>query len=144
MTENNELYHYGVPGMRWGVRKASKQYYTLANKAKKNLNNSYYTRYVNAYNKTADEYNNGKIEAFNKTHNVKSSKYLEQYSDAFDKDLAKNFSKMLYDDIHKDKNYIKAQQICKKYNLESVDKFAKDNEQSVKDLRKLIGEWDND
>ena len=144
MTENNDLQHTGVKGMKWGVRKASKQYYTLANKAKKNLINSYTTRYINAYNKTSDEYNNGKIEVFNKTHNVKSSKYSEQYSDAFNKDLSKNFSRMLYNDIHKDKNYIKAQQICKKYNLESVDKFAKDNEQSVKDLRKLIEEWGND
>ena len=24
MMNNNELYHYGVPGMRWGVRKSSK------------------------------------------------------------------------------------------------------------------------
>ena len=25
MTENNELYHYGVPGMRWGRRKGQNQ-----------------------------------------------------------------------------------------------------------------------
>lgn len=26
MNDNNELKHYGVPGMRWGVRRAKKQY----------------------------------------------------------------------------------------------------------------------
>ena len=32
--DNNELYHYGVPGMRWGVRRAKKQLAKLTGRDK--------------------------------------------------------------------------------------------------------------
>lgn len=51
----NELYHYGVPGMRWGVRKKSDEYITTRasyRKAKKEYNKSF----NKAYKKAADGY----------------------------------------------------------------------------------------
>lgn len=35
MTNNNELYHYGVPGMRWGVRRADAKLQRVSTRAKK-------------------------------------------------------------------------------------------------------------
>ena len=35
MTNNNELYHYGVPGMRWGVRRADAKLQRVSARAKK-------------------------------------------------------------------------------------------------------------
>ena len=138
MKYYSDLYHSGVLCMKWGVRRASKKYQKLINKAKSNIYSKSNSRYINAYNKTADEYNNGKIEAFNKKNNSKSSKYIEKYNKAFEKDFNKNYNKMLFDDITKDKNYIKAEQVSKKYGLESVDKFVQGQHQTIKDLQKLF------
>lgn len=46
--EQNELYHYGVLGMKWGVRRA----------AKKGTTYTYKSHATKKYSKKADEYNN--------------------------------------------------------------------------------------
>lgn len=47
---NSELYHYGILGMRWGVRR-SKAQLARSNRSKKNSSDDYHEDYKKAHNK---------------------------------------------------------------------------------------------
>ena len=66
----DELYHYGVPGMKWGVRKKINQGLTTVRRAGRRMSNA--VRSTTAYKKTSNVYNN-KIKpssAYQKTASV--------------------------------------------------------------------------
>lgn len=137
-----ELYHHGIKGQKWGVRryqnadgsltprgkkKLSASYKKLASKALEQQYKNYNRIYVNAYNKTADEYNNGKIAEYNKTHNVNDTDYEKSYAEQFNKDLSQNLRKMLAEDMENNEYYKQAKSLADKYNLYSVDELARKN-----------------
>ena len=152
--------HFGVKGMKWGVRryqnedgsltdsgkkKMSKKYQKLAIKTEKRLDKTSGSRYVKAYNKTADEMNNGLIDKYNKAYEKKhgknaygDDKYAEGYNKLLDKTMQKNISQLKLDQILSDKNFKKAKSLCDQYNMTSFDKLEKDNAEYIQELKSYL------
>lgn len=101
----NELYHHGVKGMKWGIRryqnkdgsltakgrkKLSKQYAKYESKGGKALRRHYREVYVGAYNKTARKVNSEGIDKFNASQEKKYGKTLPK-----DTDTIKTFQNIL-------------------------------------------------
>lgn len=156
----NELYHHGIKGMRWGVRRyqnadgsltpagrkrVSKEYKKTADKITKTLNRNSTDMYVKSYNKAADYMNGGGIDKFNKQQEKKYGKeypkrdgYMDDYMKLFDKKLNENLNKSLNDFYVSDKNVQKARDLVKKYDMTKWDDFAKQNEAAIEDVRKTV------
>ena len=151
--ENQELYHFGVPGMRWGHRKsqysanelssrqkskASKEYKKLAVKTEQDFANNQTNMYVKAHNKTADEWNGRKLEEFNKKNDSKSKDYEARYMKQVEKDLAKNLNQVHLEFMDNNPNYKKAKELVKKYDMLKYDDLAKDNTDFIETMRKQV------
>jgi hypothetical protein len=160
------LMHYGVKGMKWGVRRYQKKDGTLTAKGKKRLSKDYKklvdkakeevtknatNRYVNAHNKTADEMNNGLIDKYNSDYKkklgskAKGHDYLndEEYNKGYEKlysdRLVKHYNKALVNEIETNANYKKAKELCDQYGMTKFDDFARDNQAEIDEIRRSIG-----
>ena len=153
----NELYHHGVKGMKWGVRryqnsdgsltskgkkKVSKQYKKYQGMGGKDLNRSYRILYANAYNKTANKMNNGGIDKFNSAQQKKYGKdfpkrsgYDSDFAKYFNKELSKNLNKSIYEFTKSNKNYQKATELVKRYDMTKWDDLAKYNSEGYEFIK---------
>lgn len=92
-NETSELIHYGIKGMKWGIRRyqntdgsltsvgkkrISKEYKKTARKVNKELRKTEGRRRLNSYNKAADYMNRGGIDEFNSRQ---KKKFGEKYSE---------------------------------------------------------------
>lgn len=160
---NEELYHHGVLGMKWGVRRYENADGSLTEKGKKKVSAEYKKQviagnkqlskksndlYVKAYNKSADSMNNGGIDKFNAAQKKKygdnfsnRSGYEEDYEAAFKKLFSQNLDKTLYDFRSSTPAYQKADELVKKYDMKSWYELAKSNSEVVDEFRSRINSF---
>lgn len=89
--------------------------------------------------------NSGGIEKFNKEQKEKYGEnyaqregYESDYITMFNKELSKTLNKSLLDFTISDKNYRKADELVKRYNMTSWDELAKSNQEGIEQIRKNI------
>lgn len=163
---NNELYHFGIKGMKWGVRRyqnkdgtltpagkkrVSEEYKKYAAKAQTDLENNYNNRWLKAYNKAADDMNNGLTDKYNSDYDKKlgskakdhdyfnDDEYNSGYEKLFNEQWTKHYNQETAREMMSNPNYKKAQKLCDKYNMTSFDDLAKTNAEAIKEMRKMMG-----
>lgn len=163
MENEATIYHYGVKGMKWGVRRyqnkdgslttagkkrISTQYRKATDRVVKDLNKRGTHMYVKSYNKAADYMNREGIEKFNSQQKKKYGKnfsrregYASDYEKTFEKVFAKYYNQTLDDFYKTNKNYQRAKELVDKYGMTSWDDLAKSNEAIIDDLRKEVSKY---
>ena len=160
VSSSEELYHWGIKGMKWGVRRYqnkdgsltpagkkrySKEYEKLSKKITKNVQRNANSIRIQSYNESADYMNRGGIERFNREQENKygsnfasRSGYEQDYEKFFNDVWTKNADKRLYELYTSDENYKKAQDLVNRYSMMSWNELARNNQSVIEDLRKRV------
>lgn len=159
------LAHYGIKGMKWGVRRyqnkdgtltaagkkrVSKQYKAESQKTMSDLSKSYSRMQMDAYNKAADSMNRGGIARFNESQRriygenyAQRDGYQQDYEEFFETEFVKNMNQSLNEFYKNNKHYQRGKDLVDRYGMASWDELARNNEQKVNELRKIVEEKDD-
>ena len=157
------LSHYGILGMKWGVRRYQNEDGSLTPAGKKRISKEYKNesvkfltnyargttdRYVNAFNKTAEALNNGLIEKYNEQSRKKygenygrNPKYEAGYEALHEKLMEEYSVKEVVAALNSDPHLKKAQELVKKYDMTKWDNLAKDNEEKIAEVRAMADKY---
>lgn len=159
-VENDDtvLVHYGIKGMKWGVRRyqnkdgsltpagkrrVSKEYTKRMKRANSYAKRTHNKRWLKSYNKAANYINTGGMEEFNRTQAKKYGKdfakrddYAKEYSRFFNEKLAEYYNISLYSALRGNKNYVRSQELVKKYSMDKWNDSAKAGFQQAEELRR--------
>lgn len=157
------LSHFGILGMKWGVRRYQNEDGSLTPAGKKRISKEYKNesvkflrnyakgatdRYVNAANKTADALNNGLTEKYNEQSRKKygenygwNPKYEAGYEALQEKLMEEYSAKEIAAVLDSDPHLKKAQELVKKYDMTKWDDLAKENEKEIADFRAMADKY---
>ena len=149
-----ELYHHGIKGQKWGIRRfqnsdgtlteaGKKRYNQQVNKSirkiDKALSDQHAKNYIDAYNKAADKVNNGLIDLYNQEYKKKygdydDGRYIDLYQDLFTVIQTQEYNKIQRDSIQKSKGYKKVKSLVDKYGKQNLDSINAGAIDRIKDL----------
>ena len=153
MRYESELYHFGIKGMKWGVRRYQNKDGSLTSAGKKKYSKEYKKQVKkvtqdirNNLGRLSDEANVEVAERFNREQERKYGKnymdrdeYALEFDEAYINNYDKVFDRKLSDFIQSNENYRKSKELVDKYNMTAWDDIARDNEAFVEELRKRRG-----
>ena len=153
MRYESELYHFGIKGVKWGVRRYQNKDGSLTSAGKKRYSKEYkkqakkVTQDIrNNLGRLSDEANVEVAERFNREQERKYGKnymdrdeYALEFDEAYINNYDKVFDRKLSDFIQSNENYRKSKELVDKYNMTAWDDIARDNEAFVEELRKRRG-----
>lgn len=156
---SNELMHYGIKGMRWGVRRyqnpdgsltesgkkrVRKEYKREVDKARADVLSKNVKRQTEAYNEAADRMNKGGIDRFNKQQEKKYGKdfanrdgYFDDYQKEFNEVFASIYNKSLYEAYQGNKHFQRSVELVEQYGMVKWDELARTNTMELNDLKRL-------
>lgn len=108
---SNELYHFGIKGQKWGVRRFQNEDGTLTEEGKKRYSNIY--KQVELYNKTTDEMNK-KLGEINKRYpDLEDDETYLKYVKEIRESFQKSYRDVLARDIVTDPKTLEGQEWLK-------------------------------
>lgn len=153
------LAHYGIKGMRWGVRRYQNPDGSLTERGKKRVRKEYKRevdkaradvlsrntkRQVDAYNEAADRMNKGGIDRFNKQQEKKYGKdfanregYFDDYQKQFNEVYASIYNKSLYEAYQGNKHFQRSVELVEQYGMVKWDELARTNTMELNELKRL-------
>lgn len=167
---SDELYHHGIKGQRWGIRRYQDKNGNLTTKGRARLHKDY-DKYVKrskramwltdedrksyAGDKTASDFNNFLTDRYNREYDKKlgdkakdhdylnDEEYNMGYYKAYEDHYTKVYNDMLLKDLKQNRSYQKAKQLCDMYQNENLGDYTKTNEASIKEATDYIDWWSN-